>query len=69
MDETLDRLAISYEKQYKTRQKIISALAYPAVVGIVAIAVVIFLLAAVFSFFIIILLESNLSTHRNDTFI
>ncbi|MCM3596402.1 type II secretion system F family protein [Metabacillus idriensis] len=52
MDETLDRLAVHYEKQYKTRQKIISALAYPAVVGIVAIAVVIFLLVAVVPTFV-----------------
>ncbi|MDR0138190.1 type II secretion system F family protein [Metabacillus idriensis] len=52
MDETLDRLAVHYEKQYKTKQKIISALAYPAVVGIVTIAVVIFLLVAVVPTFV-----------------
>ncbi|WP_191560714.1 type II secretion system F family protein [Metabacillus idriensis] len=52
MDETLDRLAVHYEKQHKTKQKIISALAYPAVVGIVAIAVVIFLLVAVVPTFV-----------------
>ncbi|MGD6795662.1 type II secretion system F family protein [Metabacillus indicus] len=52
MDETLDRLALHYEKQHKTKQKIISALAYPAVVGIVAIAVVIFLLVAVVPTFV-----------------
>ncbi|GAE27338.1 type IV fimbrial assembly protein PilC [Halalkalibacter wakoensis JCM 9140] len=47
MDEALDRLAIYYEKQHKTRQKVISALAYPVIVGIVAVAVVIFLLVSV----------------------
>lgn len=52
LDETLDRLAIHYEKQHKTRQKIISALAYPAVVGIIAIIVVIFLLVAIVPTFV-----------------
>ncbi|MGX1192720.1 type II secretion system F family protein [Metabacillus sp. SLBN-84] len=52
MDETLDRLAVHYEKQHKTKQKIISALAYPAVVGVVAIAVIIFLLVAVVPTFV-----------------
>ncbi|MFC0270170.1 type II secretion system F family protein [Metabacillus herbersteinensis] len=52
LDETLDRLAIHYEKQHKTRQKVVSALAYPAVVGFIAIAVVIFLLIAVVPTFV-----------------
>ena len=52
MDETLDRLAEHFEKQNQTRQKIISALAYPLVVGIVAIGVVIFLLVAVVPTFV-----------------
>lgn len=52
MDETLDRLALHYEKQHKTKQKIISALAYPAVVGFVAIVVVMFLLVAVVPTFV-----------------
>ncbi|MBP3949654.1 type II secretion system F family protein [Bacillus suaedae] len=47
MDEALDRLAIHFEKQHKTKQKVISALAYPVVVGIIAIGVVIFLLTTV----------------------
>ncbi|RSK28023.1 type II secretion system F family protein [Bacillus sp. HMF5848] len=52
MDEILDRLAIHYEKQNKTKQKIQSALAYPIVVGIVAIGVIIFLLTAVVPTFV-----------------
>lgn len=52
MDETLERLAIHYEKQHATRSKIKSALAYPIVVGIIAIAVVIFLLVSVVPTFV-----------------
>ncbi len=47
LDDTLDRLAIHYEKQHDTKRKISSALAYPIVIAIVAIAVVIFLLVKV----------------------
>ncbi|UII55048.1 type II secretion system F family protein [Cytobacillus spongiae] len=52
MDDTLDRLAEHFEKQHNTRQKIVSALAYPVVVGIIAIAVVIFLLVSVVPTFV-----------------
>ncbi|ETI70302.1 type II secretion system F family protein [Neobacillus vireti] len=52
LDETLDRLAEHFEKQHYTKQKIVSALAYPTVVGIIAIAVVIFLLVAVVPTFV-----------------
>lgn len=52
MDETLERLAVHYEKQHYTKQKIISALAYPITVGIIAIAVVIFLLVSVVPTFV-----------------
>lgn len=52
MDETLDRLADHYEKQHNTRQKIISALAYPVVVGIIAIGVVMLLLVMVVPTFV-----------------
>ncbi|MDV6377229.1 type II secretion system F family protein [Sporosarcina sp. GW1-11] len=52
VDESLDRLADHFEKAYRTRQKVISALAYPIVVGIVAIAVVIFLLWFVVPMFV-----------------
>jgi type IV pilus assembly protein PilC len=52
MDETLERLADHFEKIHRTRQKIISALAYPVVVGIIAIGVVIFLLISVVPTFV-----------------
>ncbi len=52
LDETLERLAIHYEKQHQTRQKVMAALSYPAVVGVIAIGVVIFLLAAVVPTFV-----------------
>ncbi|MDQ6599827.1 type II secretion system F family protein [Bacillus salipaludis] len=52
LDGTLDRLAEHFEKQHYTRQKIKSALSYPIVVGIVAIAVVIFLLVSVVPTFV-----------------
>jgi type IV pilus assembly protein PilC len=52
LDETLEGLATHYEKQHITKQKIISALAYPMVVGLIAIGVVIFLLAAVVPTFV-----------------
>lgn len=52
LDETLDRLAIHYEKQHATKQKITSAMAYPVVIAIVAIAVVIFLLVSVVPTFV-----------------
>lgn len=52
LDETLDRLADHFEKQHYTIQKIKSALSYPIAVGIIAIAVVIFLLIAVVPTFV-----------------
>lgn len=52
MEETLDRLAIQYEKQHRTKQKIQSALAYPMAVAIVAVVVVIFLLVSVVPTFV-----------------
>lgn len=52
MDETLERLANHFEKQHDTMQKIKSALTYPIVIGVVAIAVVIFLLVAVVPTFV-----------------
>jgi type IV pilus assembly protein PilC len=52
LDETLDRLAEHFEKQHYTRQKIVSALTYPAVVGIIAILAVIFLLITVVPTFV-----------------
>ncbi|WP_223702935.1 type II secretion system F family protein [Sutcliffiella deserti] len=52
IDDTLDRLATQYEKQHETKQKIISALTYPLVLGVIAIAVIIFLLVGVVPTFV-----------------
>ncbi len=52
MDETLENLAEDFEKQHYTRQKIVSALTYPAVIGILAIGAVIFLLVSVVPTFV-----------------
>ncbi|MBA2173442.1 type II secretion system F family protein [Halobacillus locisalis] len=47
IDEILERMAMYYEKQYELRQKIVSALSYPLVVGMIAFAIVIFMLSFV----------------------
>ncbi|MCR2820550.1 type II secretion system F family protein [Lederbergia panacisoli] len=52
LDETLERLGEHYEKQHRTRQKVISALSYPLVVGCIALGVVTFLLIAVVPTFV-----------------
>ncbi|MTD29669.1 type II secretion system F family protein [Planomicrobium sp. YIM 101495] len=52
IDESLDRLATYYEKAYQTRQKVVSAMTYPAVVGVLAIGVVIFLLSSIVPMFV-----------------
>lgn len=52
IDESLDRLATHYDKAYQTRQKVISAMTYPAVVGFLAIGVVIFLLSSIVPMFV-----------------
>ncbi|MBS8265081.1 type II secretion system F family protein [Mesobacillus boroniphilus] len=52
MDEALERLAEHYEKQHNTRQKVIAALTYPAVIAVIAIGVVIFLLVSVVPTFV-----------------
>jgi type IV pilus assembly protein PilC len=52
MDETLERLADHFEKQHNTRKKIVAALSYPAVIGALAIIVVIFLLVVVVPTFV-----------------
>lgn len=52
MEETLERLAVFFEKQHHTRQKVKSALSYPIVIGIIAIGVVIFLLTSVVPTFV-----------------
>jgi type IV pilus assembly protein PilC len=52
IDETLEKLADDFEKQHDTRQKVVSALTYPAVIGLVAIGAVIFLLVSVVPTFV-----------------
>ncbi|ESU30784.1 hypothetical protein G3A_20380 [Bacillus sp. 17376] len=53
MDETLERLADHYEKQHNTRQKVIAAVSYPAVIAVLAIFVVIFLLVLIVPTFVV----------------
>lgn len=52
IDETLEKLADDFEKQHDTRQKVVSALTYPAVIGFIAIGAVIFLLLTVVPTFV-----------------
>jgi type IV pilus assembly protein PilC len=52
LEETLEEMADYFEKQHKTRQKVKSAMTYPAVVGIIAVAVVIFLLVSIVPTFV-----------------
>ncbi|OCA91262.1 type II secretion system protein F [Bacillus sp. FJAT-27225] len=52
LDGTLERLADHFEKQHHTKQKIVSALTYPAVIGVLAIGVVIFLLTSIVPTFV-----------------
>jgi type IV pilus assembly protein PilC len=47
LDDTLNRLAVYFEKQNETKQKIVSALVYPIILAIVAVGVIIFLLTSV----------------------
>ncbi|WKA52445.1 type II secretion system F family protein [Planococcus liqunii] len=51
IDESLDRLATHYDKAYQTRQKVISAMSYPVIVGVLAIGVIIFLLSSIVPMF------------------
>lgn len=52
IDDSLDRLADHFEKAHQLRQKVISALSYPIIVGILAIGVVIFLLTTIVPMFV-----------------
>lgn len=47
LEGTLERLAIFFEKEHVTREKIKSALTYPVVVGFIALSAVVYLLKAV----------------------
>lgn len=44
LDTSLQRLAVQFEKDYKLQRKISGAMTYPAIVGIIALLVVVFLL-------------------------
>ncbi|MDR7073139.1 type II secretion system F family protein [Fictibacillus barbaricus] len=59
LDDTLDQLATYFEKQHYTKQKILSAMMYPMIVGVVAVFVVIFLLAKVVPTFATMLKEAG----------
>lgn len=45
VDEILDRMAVYYEKQYETRQKVKAALTYPTLLFIITIVIFIFMLS------------------------
>ncbi|GAA5416241.1 type II secretion system protein F [Paraliobacillus ryukyuensis] len=47
LDEIMNRMANYYEKQYQLKQKIVTALTYPIVVGVIAIVITVFLLAVI----------------------
>ncbi|WP_227396730.1 type II secretion system F family protein [Jeotgalibacillus aurantiacus] len=47
MDETLERLASYFEKQYTLKKKVQSALAYPVLLSILTVGVVIFLMTTI----------------------
>ena len=52
LDVALERLADYYEKHYRTRQKVISALSYPAFIGVSSFVIVVFLLTFVVPTFV-----------------
>ncbi|WP_458120006.1 type II secretion system F family protein [Paenibacillus sp. Z6-24] len=52
LEGTLERLAVYFEKRHVTREKIKSALTYPITVGILAIAVTVYLLVAIIPQFV-----------------
>ncbi|GAE92626.1 type IV fimbrial assembly protein PilC [Gracilibacillus boraciitolerans JCM 21714] len=51
LDDILDRMATYYEKQYQLKQKVITALTYPAVIGILSLSITIFLFAYIVPIF------------------
>lgn len=44
IDDILDRMATYFEKQYQLKQKVMTALTYPSVIGVLAVLITIFLL-------------------------
>ncbi|NMO96664.1 type II secretion system F family protein [Paenibacillus lemnae] len=59
LEGTLDRLALYYEKQHATTEKIKSALTYPITVGLMAIAAVVYLLWAIVPQFVTMFQSMN----------
>ncbi|KAB8137495.1 type II secretion system F family protein [Gracilibacillus oryzae] len=59
LDEIIDRMATYYEKQYQLKQKIITALTYPAVIGLISVFITIFLLAVIVPIFTDMFLSFN----------
>lgn len=52
IDETLDRLATTFEKQYRLTKKVQSALTYPIILSVLAVVVIAFLLVYVVPTFV-----------------
>lgn len=52
LDDILERVAVFFEREYYTREKIKSALTYPAFVGVMSIAVTVFLLLKIVPTFV-----------------
>lgn len=52
IDATLERLATYYDKQYRTKQKVMSALTYPIILLVLTIIVVLFLLIFIVPIFV-----------------
>jgi type IV pilus assembly protein PilC len=44
LDEMLERVALFYEKEYYTREKVKSAMAYPAIMSVVVVLVIVFMM-------------------------
>lgn len=59
IDETLDRLAMTFEKQYRLKKKVQSALTYPAILFVLTILVVGFLLIYIVPTFVTTFEEMN----------
>lgn len=59
LEGTLDRLAYYFEKQHITKEKIKSAMTYPAAVGLLSIAAVIYLLSSVVPQFVTMFASFN----------
>jgi type IV pilus assembly protein PilC len=60
LDEIMDRLAIHFEKEYKIELKVKTAMAYPMILSVVAVAVVVFLLIGVMPTFVGMYAESGI---------